>query len=132
MGVTEESGSGGTGSGGSDTTAPTVSATETGTSGNITLAASASASDNVGVTKVEFYIDGALGSTATAAPYQASLDYTALSNGTHTLVAEAYDAAGNVGNSSSVSFSISNAGGSGTGTEPIKNGSFENGATSWT
>ena len=49
----------GTGTG--DTTAPTVSASESGTSGTITLAATAS--DNVGVSKVEFYIDGTLQST---------------------------------------------------------------------
>jgi hypothetical protein len=127
--VTEGSGSGG---GSGDTTPPTVSASESGTSGTITL--SASASDNVGVSKVEFYVDGALKATDTASPYSASLDSTTLADGSHSLVAKAYDAAGNVGTSSTVSFSVSNGtGGSGGGTtELIGNGGFESGATVWT
>ncbi|WP_049623899.1 CehA/McbA family metallohydrolase [Frateuria defendens] len=119
----------GSGGGSGDTTAPTVSASESGSSGTITL--SASASDNVGVTRVEFYVDGALKATDTASPYQASLDSTTLADGSHSLVAKAYDAAGNVGSSSAVSFSTSNGSG-GTATELIKNGGFESGATSWT
>jgi hypothetical protein len=74
-------------------------------------------------------VDGALKATDTAAPYTASLDSTTLSNGTHSLVAKAYDAAGNVGTSTTVSFSISNGT---TATELVKNGGFESGATSWT
>jgi Zn-dependent metalloprotease len=95
-------------SGGSapDTQAPTCSASESGTSGTITF--SATASDNVGVSKVEFYVDGVLRGTDTSSPYSMTFDSTALSNGTHTLVAKAYDAAGNVGTSTSVSFSVSN------------------------
>jgi len=94
-------------SGGStDTTAPTATASESGTSGTITL--SATASDNVGVTKVEFYIDGALVGTDTTSPYSVTYNSTGLANGTHSLVAKAYDAAGNVGSSTAVSFSVSN------------------------
>ncbi|HEU4951031.1 MAG TPA: Ig-like domain-containing protein, partial [Holophagaceae bacterium] len=113
---------------GGDTTAPTVSASESGTSGTITL--SASASDNVGVTKVEFYVDGALKGTDTSSPYSMSLDSTTLSNASHSLVAKAYDAAGNVGTSTTVSFTVNN--GTGGSTELIKNGGFESGATNWT
>ncbi len=91
---------------GTDTTAPTATATESGTSGVITL--SATATDNVGVTKVEFYIDGALVGTGTTSPYSVTYDSTALANGTHSLVAKAYDAAGNIGSSTAVSFSTSN------------------------
>ena len=90
----------------SDTVLPTVSTSESGTSGNITL--SASASDNVGVTLVEFYIDNVLKATSNVSPYTASFDSTTLANGSHSLVARAYDAAGNVGVSSAVSFSVSN------------------------
>ena len=96
----------GTGGGGADTTPPTVSASESGSSGTITL--SANASDNVGVTKVEFYIDGALQGSTSSAPYTLSVNSAALTNGSHTLVAKAYDAAGNVGSSSAVSFTVSN------------------------
>ena len=95
-------------SGGSapDTQAPTVSATESGTSGTITF--NATASDNVGVTKVEFYVDGALKGTDTPSPYSMTMDSTTLANGSHALVSKAYDAAGNVGSSATVNFSVSN------------------------
>ncbi len=89
-----------------DTTPPTATASETGTSGIITLAAAAS--DNVGVTKVEFYVDGALKGTATASPYSMTLDSTTLTNAAHSLTAKAYDAANNIGASAAVSFTINN------------------------
>lgn len=118
------------GTGGGDTTAPTVSASESGTSGTIAL--SATASDNVGVTKVEFYVDNALIATDTSAPYSTSLDSTTLTNASHSLIAKAYDAAGNVGTSSMVAFTISNSGGGGGGAvELISNGGFESGTTPW-
>ncbi len=98
--------SGGTTPPPADTTAPTATATETGTSGTITLAATAS--DNVGVTKVEFYIDNALVGTSTTSPYSVTYNSALLTNGTHSLVAKAYDAAGNIGSSTAVSFSVSN------------------------
>ena len=92
--------------GSGDSVPPTVSASESGSSGTITL--SANASDNVGVTMVEFYVDGALKATSTVAPYAASINSTTLANGSHSLVARAYDAAGNVGLSTPVTFSVNN------------------------
>ena len=89
-----------------DTTAPTATASESGTTGTITL--SATATDNVGVTKVEFYIDGALVGTDTTSPYSVTYNSASLANGTHSLVAKAYDAAGNIGSSTAVSFTTSN------------------------
>lgn len=94
----------GTGSG--DTQAPLVSANVIGTSATIEL--KATASDNVGVSKVEFYIDNALSGSSTSAPYTLAVDSTKLTNGSHTFIAKAYDAAGNVGSSSSVAFTVSN------------------------
>lgn len=99
-----------------DTTPPTVSASVTGNSGNITLAATAS--DNVGVTKVEFWVDGALKGTDTTAPYSMVLDSRTLPNGAHTLVAKAFDAAANSASSANVSFSVTNAGATATEVEP--------------
>jgi hypothetical protein len=113
---------------GGDTTAPTVSATESGTSGTITF--NATASDNVGVTKVEFYVDGVLKGTDTTSPYSMTLDSTTLSNAAHSLTAKAYDAAGNVTTSTAVSFTVSNT--TTTPTERLSNGGFESGATGWT
>ncbi len=94
-----------TGTGG-DTTAPVVSSTESGTSGTIIF--SATASDNVGVTKVEFYVDGVLKGTDTTSPYSMTLDSTTLSNASHSLTAKAYDAAGNVATSTAVAFTVNN------------------------
>ena len=121
--ITEGAGSGG------DTTPPTVSASESGSSGSITL--NATASDNVGVSRVEFYVDGALKATDSSAPYGATLDSTTLADGTHALVAKAYDAAGNVGTSGSVGFSVFNGSG-GSGTNLLGNGGFESGTAVWT
>lgn len=114
--------------GGGDTSPPTISASESGGSGTITFAANAT--DNVGVTRVEFYVDGALKATDTSSPYAATLDSTTIADGSHALVARAYDAAGNVGSSSSVGFSVSNGGGSPV--ELIGNGGFESGTANWT
>jgi hypothetical protein len=91
----------------SDTTPPTVSATSSGTSGTITF--SATASDNVGVTRVDFLVDGTVQGSATTSPYTFAFDSTTIANGSHSLTAKAYDAAGNVGTSSAVSFTVSNA-----------------------
>lgn len=82
-----------------DTQSPTVSLTASPlnvtAAGNVTL--SASASDNVAVTKVEFYDGGTLLNTVTTSPYTYAHALTAAQNGPHTYTAKAYDAAGNVG-----------------------------------
>ena len=115
------------GSGSGDTTPPTVTASESGSSGTVTF--NASASDNIGVTRVEFYVDGVLKSSDTSSPYSATLDSTTLANGSHALVAKAYDAAGNVGSSSSVSFSVSNSSGGGGDTTPPTASASESGSS---
>jgi len=94
-----------------DVTAPTVSITSPASnatvSGNLTI--SASATDNVGIAKVEFYVNGALHNTDTSAPFSYGGATTSANNGTYTLYAKAYDAAGNVKQSSTVNFTINNA-----------------------
>ena len=87
----------------SDTTEPIVGITSpkdsvvysSTVSGMLNIAVSAT--DNVGVTKVEFYKDTNTVpfATDTTSPYQASLDTTTLSNDYHVVLAKAYDAAGN-------------------------------------
>lgn len=99
-----------------DTTPPTVSASETGNSGTITL--SATASDNIGVTKVEFWVDGALKGTDTVAPYTMTLDSRTLPNGSHSLVAKAFDAAANSASSTAVSFNVTNVNAAASEVEP--------------
>jgi len=112
--------------GGGDTTAPTVSATSSGSSGTITF--NANASDNVGVTKVEFYVDGALKGTDTASPWTYAFNSTGVANGSHALTAKAYDAAGNSAVSAPVNFSVNNT----TAQQLLLNSGFESGATNWT
>ena len=63
-------------------------------------------SDNVGVSKVELYINGQLAGTKTTAPYTFTWNTASQSLGTHSLVAYAYDAAGNRGQSILVQVSI--------------------------
>jgi hypothetical protein len=93
-----------------DSTPPTVSLTAPANgstvSGTITL--SASATDNVGVAKVEFYCDGALLGTSVAAPFNMAQDTTRLSNGSHSMTAKAYDGAGNASTSTGTSVNVSN------------------------
>jgi hypothetical protein len=60
----------------------------------------ASATDVVGVTRVEFYLDNVLQSTSQAAPFTWAFDSVTASNGLHTIKVIAYDLAGNPGTSS--------------------------------
>ena len=57
---------------------------------------SASASDNVRVARVSFYVDGVLYKTDTSAPYSVSWQSRKWSNGSHSITGKAFDAAGNV------------------------------------
>jgi subtilisin family serine protease len=93
-----------------DTTAPTVSIASPGASATLAGLATVdvSASDNVGVTKVELKVNGTTKATDVSAPFGFSLDTTQLANGMATLTAVAYDAAGNSKTSASVSVNIAN------------------------
>jgi hypothetical protein len=93
-----------------DITLPKTNITSpvTGTTVSGTITLSASATDNVGVTKVDFLVDGVLIGTATSSPFSKALDTTTLADGAHSLNSRAYDAAGNVGTSASVSINVSN------------------------
>lgn len=68
-----------------------------------------SANDNVGVTRVELRVNGSTVASDSVAPYQFSWDTTLTPNGTATVVAYAFDAAGNGKASTSVSVNVSNA-----------------------
>ena len=62
-----------------------------------TIALSATATDDVGVTEVEFQVDGAqVGAALTSAPYTLNLDSTAYASGQHVVRVRARNAAGNV------------------------------------
>jgi TRAP-type mannitol/chloroaromatic compound transport system substrate-binding protein len=93
-----------------DTTAPTVAITSPSANTTVTSAQTlnivASASDDTGVTKVEFYDGGSLIGTDTTNPFSVSLPVTEANNGTHNLTAIAYDAAGNSNKSSTVAVTV--------------------------
>jgi hypothetical protein len=93
-----------------DATAPTVSVTSpsAGATVNGTVAVTATANDNIGVSKVEFYVNNALQATDTSSPYSLSWNTTLVANGAYTLSAKVYDAAGNVGSSTSISVTVNN------------------------
>ncbi|MDP2905178.1 MAG: Ig-like domain-containing protein [Candidatus Omnitrophota bacterium] len=80
-----------------DTTPPQVSisipANNSTVSGTVNI--QATATDNIGVTKVEFYVDNSLKSTDTSLPYAYSWDSSTATNASHTLKAVAYDAKNN-------------------------------------
>jgi len=93
-----------------DTTAPTADVTSPPAGATLTGSAvvTADATDNVGVTKVELYIDDTLGGWVASTPYSWTWDTTGHADGSHRLAVKAYDAAGNQGSSSSVSVNVKN------------------------
>jgi subtilisin family serine protease len=95
----------------SDTVSPVVSISSPSSGGTVggTITVSVGASDNTGVARVDLYVDGALSASDAASPFAASWNTTTLANGSHTLVARAYDRAGNVGVSAPVVVNVSNA-----------------------
>jgi hypothetical protein len=94
-----------------DTTPPTASLTAPANGATVsgTIALSANAADNVGVSRVEFYRDGVLVVSDTASPYSTSFDTTTVANGSHAFFAKAFDAAGNVATTSTNTVTVSNA-----------------------
>jgi len=89
---------------------PTTSITfpTTAVSVSSTISISAAASDNVGVTKVEFLMDNVITATSTSSPYVQALNTTTLANSSHSLASRAYDAAGNIGSSVPVTIYVNN------------------------
>jgi hypothetical protein len=94
----------------SDNIAPTVSVTAPASNAKVsgTTSVTATASDNVGVSRVEFYVNGVVKATDTASPYTYSWNTTTIANGSYTLYAKAYDAANNVKQSASVTVTVNN------------------------
>ena len=93
-----------------DTTPPTVTlaAPLAGTVVTGTFQVSATAFDDVGVSGVQFTLDGVnLGAEVTTAPYQATWNSATVLNGAHVLAAVARDAAGNR-SSATVSVTVAN------------------------
>ncbi|MFE8605597.1 Ig-like domain-containing protein [Archangium violaceum] len=92
-----------------DTTPPTVSITSP-TAGTLirgTVSVQATATDQSQLSRVEFYVDGALIGSDTSSPYAISWSPGSAADGDHTLTARAYDSAGNVGTSPGVLVTVS-------------------------
>ncbi len=85
-------------------TSPTPNEVVTGTI-NVTV----NATDNIGVAKVRFWLDGAYQGYDGTAPYARSIDTTALTDGLHRVLIEAADAAGNA-TYGAVNFVVDNGG----------------------
>lgn len=79
-------------------TSPTNGTTIKGTSQNISF----SATDNVAVTKLQLIIDGTVMVTTTSSSATYTWNTRSVSKGSHTIKAVAYDAAGNIGTSTTV------------------------------
>src|SRR6185295_16717019 len=115
-----------------DTAPPTVSITAPANGATVsgTVNVNATASDNVGVAGVQFFVDGAtLGGEDTTSPYSVSWNTTAVANGSHQLTARARDAAGNRTTSATVTVTVSNAPPSDTTPPTVSITSPANGAT---
>ena len=86
----------------SDRTAPTVSITSPANSASVsgTVSITASASDNVGVSVVTFFVDNVSIGTKTTAPYTSSWNSTGAASGNHVIKVTAQDAAGNLSTAS--------------------------------
>ncbi len=93
-----------------DTQAPTISITSPSNSATVSglVPVNLSASDNVGVTRVELRVNGTTVALDTSSPFAFSWDSTGVANGTATLVAHAFDAAGNTTASSPVAVNVAN------------------------
>ena len=91
------------------TTPPTVSLTSPGPGATLAgmVSVSASAYDAIGVTGLQFLLDGSpLGTAITTPPYTLVWDSSTASLGTHTLAAKASDGAGYTTTSTSVPFTV--------------------------
>jgi hypothetical protein len=93
-----------------DTISPTAAVSSPSAGAKVAgiVAVNASASDNVGVTKVELYVRGTLMATDLTSPYAFSWNTAGMTDGSATLQAKAYDAAGNYTLSAALSVTIAN------------------------
>jgi subtilisin family serine protease len=94
-----------------DTVAPQVSmlAPLAGASLAGTAVVDVAASDDVGVAKVDLFLDGAFFVSDSSSPYSFALDTTALANGSHVIEVVASDAAHNSASSGPLAVTVNNA-----------------------
>lgn len=100
---------------------PTTTITSPGAGSHVagTVDVITQASDNVGVVNIELYRDNVLVGSSTQSSFTFEWNTTAESDGPHTLVSKAYDAAGNVGTSPAISVFVDNLGPTVALTNPV-------------
>ncbi|MBW8330347.1 MAG: S8 family serine peptidase [Thiobacillus sp.] len=92
-----------------DTQAPTVSiASPTGGRVSGVVPVDVNYSDNIGVVRADFYVNGQLVASDSLAPFAFAWDTAGKADGSYTLSVQAYDAAGNRGTSPSVAVTLGN------------------------
>jgi hypothetical protein len=93
-----------------DTTAPAVTLTAPAAGASLTgsVTLTATATDNVGVTRLDYLLDGTVVGTFAPAVFTFTWNSTTATNGAHALSARAYDAAGNRTTSAAVSVTVAN------------------------
>jgi subtilisin family serine protease len=92
-----------------DIQAPTVSiAAPTGGRVSDVVLVDVDYSDNVGVTRADFYVNGQLVASDSLSPFAFAWDTAGKADGSYTLSVQAYDAAGNRGTSPAVTVTIGN------------------------
>ena len=92
-----------------DRTAPLIGiASPTGGTVSGSVPVDVNYSDNKGVVRVDLYVNGRKTIEDTQSPFAFAWDTTTLANGSYTLVAYAFDAAGNQGTSSTVNVTVKN------------------------
>ncbi len=93
-----------------DTTPPSVVLTSPTANSSVqnSTAVTVNSTDNIGVSKVELYVDSALIATINSAPYNFSWNTNTYSNGIHNLSVKAYDASGNVASTTPINITVAN------------------------
>jgi len=84
-----------------DTTAPSISLMSPSDGSNVsgTVTVSVNATDNIGIARVELYVDNVLQTSSTSAPFDTKWNTRKAKAGPHSIQCRAYDSAGNVGRS---------------------------------
>ncbi|QRO01723.1 M4 family metallopeptidase [Archangium violaceum] len=107
-----------------DRTPPSAIASVSGNAPLLQL--NATATDNVGVKRVEFYVDGILLGTDTSLPFSIPLDVSTLDNGQRELYVVAHDSAGNYTQSETFTFTVAN-----RFSQLLQNPGFESDSQGW-
>ncbi|MFN5746492.1 MAG: S8 family serine peptidase [Methylococcaceae bacterium] len=120
-----------------DSTPPTITLTSPslGQSLTGTTIVSANASDNVGVSKVDFYVDSILVASSTSSPYSASWNSASVPDGAHQFSAKATDSSGLTAITNPLQVTVANniaIPACGKSSQLIANNGFELGAVNWT